>query len=74
MLKSSNSNFNLTIFNNGCLEFDQDDNDNSNHNKNLSIHLLNSEKSKILRLREKEFIPKKSSSYFELDLPPPLIS
>ena len=74
ILKSLNSNFNLANFNDGCLEFDQDDNDNSNHNKNLSIRLLNSEKSKISPLREKVFIQKKPSSYFELDLPPPLIS
>jgi hypothetical protein len=74
VLKSSNNNFDLTNLNYSYLEFDQDDNDNSNHNKYLSICILYSEKSKILPLREKEFIPKKSLSYFELDLPPPLIS
>lgn len=73
-LKSSDSNFNLTNYNDSCLEFDQDDNDNSNHYKNPFIRLYSSEKSKIIPLREKKFIPKKSSSYFELDLPPPLIS
>ena len=74
ILKSSNSNFNLINYNDSYLEFDQDDNDNSNHNKYLSIRLYNSEKSIILLLREKKYISKKSWSYFELDLPPPLIS
>jgi len=74
ILKSSNSNFNLTDLNNSDLEIDQNDNDNSSHNNNISIRILNSEKSKIFPLRVTEFITKKSSSYFELDLPPPLIS
>jgi hypothetical protein len=52
---------------------DQNDDHNFYHNKTILFRVLPSGQKKLLIPKKKIFISPHSSSYFELDIPPPLL-
>jgi hypothetical protein len=52
---------------------DQNDDHNLYHNKTILFRVLPAGQKKLLILKKEIFISPHSSSYFELDIPPPLL-
>ena len=73
IIKSSESIFDLSALHNYYAGFDQQDDYDMHHNKMLLLRVLLTDQNKIPVLRNKE-ISIYSSSYFELDIPPPLLA
>lgn len=72
-LKSSDNIFDLSALQNLYADYDQQDDYNLHNNKIHLLRVLLIGQNKILAIRKKEFISIQSSSYFELDIPPPLL-